>query len=277
MPSKTEVASILGEGQTHTLDELRQRRLQEIDFWIASRLLEKYFKGAEDEPKPWLFPSVLTITRQWREEYVQYKDNTFPQMLLLVQYADDAVEKIYRAIIRGDMARADDPSLTLRPILAPYDTTGSTRYVDFDTTQPVYSTSPEKCHISHVVGDTGTWEQKVAQSLEDMPEVICYVKNHNLGFTIPYTINAEQHHYTPDFLVKIDDGQGREDLLTVIVEVSGRDRRDKKEKVATARTLWVPAVNAHGQFGRWGFHETKDPWNIQNEIRNFLINDAYQG
>ena len=53
---------------------------------------------------------------------------------------------------------------TLKPILYPYDTEGSTRYVDFDTTRPVYATRPDKCHISHVVADTESWEQKTAQS-----------------------------------------------------------------------------------------------------------------
>ena len=49
----------------------------------------------------------------------------------------------------------------------------------------------------------------MAQDLEDMPEVIAYVKNQNLGFTIPYTINGVEHQYIPDFLVRIDDGHGR--------------------------------------------------------------------
>ena len=62
---------------------------------------------------------------------------------------------------------------------------GSTSYVDFDTTRPVMVTDPEKCHISHVVCDTDSWEQKMAQTLEDMDEVESYVKNHNLGFFDP--------------------------------------------------------------------------------------------
>ncbi len=41
------------------------------------------------------------------------------------------------------------------------------RYVDFDTTKPVYATDPTKCHVSHVVADTESWEQKMAQVLED--------------------------------------------------------------------------------------------------------------
>jgi hypothetical protein len=34
--------------------------------------------------------------------------------------------------------------------------------------------------------------------------------------------------------------------------------------------LWVPAVNNHGGFGRWGFIEVDDPWDGQNAIRKSL-------
>ena len=44
--------------------------------------------------------------------------------------------------------------------LHPYDTLGSTRYVDFDATRPVYATKADKCHISHVVADTDPWDAK---------------------------------------------------------------------------------------------------------------------
>ena len=53
----------------------------------------------------------------------------------------------------------------------------------------------------------------MAQTLEDMPEVIRYVKNQNLGFTIPYTLNGEEKNYIPDFIACIDDGHGASDLL----------------------------------------------------------------
>ena len=44
-------------------------------------------------------------------------------------------------------------------------------------------------------------------------------------------------------------------------------RNDKAAKVATARTLRVPAVNNHGGFGRWAFVEVTDPWDAQRAIR----------
>jgi type III restriction enzyme len=179
--------------------------------------------------------------------------------------------------------------------LRPYDTLGSTRYVDFDTTRPVYTADPNKCHISHVVADTGSWEQKMAQTLEDMEEVACYVKNQGLGFTIPYTLNGEEHQYMPDFIARViplsspnppslpeaereggasplsvsERGLGGE-VLNLIIEVSGEARKDKAAKVAAARDLWIPAINNHGGFGRWAFIEITDPWDAKNTIRAML-------
>jgi len=282
LPSKTENAPIVGESSIHTLDDLKNRRPNEVAFLLAKLTLEKYFrqdgetrpeKAAvhrfESEVQAWLFPQVLAITKSWLEGYVQYKDHTFPQLLLLIAFAHDAADRIYTAIVNGSAGAPDGPP-TLRPILRPYDTIGSTRYVDFDTTRPVYATRPDKCPISHVVADTGTWEQKLAETLEDMDEVIRYVKNHNLGFTIPYTLNGQEHLYYPDFVAVIDDGHGQGDLLNLIIEVTGEKKKDKAAKVATAKNLWVPAVNNQGTFGRWQFIEIADPWDAQNLICGVL-------
>ena len=108
----------------------------------------------------------------------------------------------------------------------------------------------------------------MAQVLEEMGEVVCYVKNHNLGFTIPYTFEGEDRNYMPDFIARLNDG--KEDLLNLMIEVTGEKKKDKAAKVSTARNLWVPAVNNHGGFGRWAFLEIADPWDAKNTIRAFL-------
>ncbi len=259
VPSKTENAPIVGERTIHTLDDLKRRRPQEVDFLLAKLVLEKYFRQ-DGEKKDALrgphrfdaeveasrFPEVLSITRRWRADCLRLKDNTFPQLLLLIENAHDASDRIYRSIVR---AAAGEKAI--RPILRPFEPVGSTRFVDFDTTKPVWPTDPDKCHVSHVVGDTETWEQKAAQALEEMDEVVSYVKNQGLGFTIPYTIEGEEHEYFPDFLVKLRHPRtGGE--LNLVLEVSGERDKEKEAKVATTRDLWVPAVNAHGGFGRFG-------------------------
>lgn len=262
IPTRTEIAPIVGETAIHTLYELKTQRMNKVAFAVSKLTLEKYFRDDQGNDKPWLFPQLLNITRCWIDECLVCHDNTFPQMLLFAEPKYEAADRIYRSIVSST-----EGAKTLKPIIRPYDPIGSTRYVAFDTTRPTYETEPSKCHISHVVADTDSWEQKMAQVFEEMDEVSCYVKNHNLGFNIPYTMNGEEKNYLPDFIVRIDDGNGKDNLLNLIVEVTGEVRPDKLTKAATAKNLWVPAVNNHGGFGRWAFLEIHDPWNAKNIIR----------
>ncbi len=266
IPIKVQLDPIVGQSSEHTLDDLKRRRPQEVVFFLAKLILEKYFRDDEKNVKHWLFPQILTIAKKWLSECVTLKDNTFPQLLLLIEFAHDAADRIYKTIVQSNQGEK-----ALKPILRPYDTVGSTRYVDFDTTRSVYATDPKICHISHVVADTESWEQKMAQALEELGEeglVLCYVKNYNLGFFIPYTFDGEEHNYLPDFIVRINNG--KPDPLNLIIEVTGEKKKDKAAKVDTARTLWVPAVNNHGGFGRWAFLEIADPWDSKKVIRAFV-------
>jgi type III restriction enzyme len=266
VPTETENAPIVGEKSIHTLDDLKVHRENEVSFLIAKEVLERFFRDEEGNNKPWLFPQILEITREWITNCLTLKDNTFPQMLLLTRLGRTASEKIYRSIVSSV-----DGKTKIKPILRTFEVTGSTDYVDFDTTKPVFLTDPDKSHISHVVADTSSWEQKMASVLEAMPEVHSYVKNQNLGFTIPYALEGDERNYLPDFIAKVKT-PGTEEPLNLIVEVSGEKRKDKMAKVETAKTLWVPAVNNYGAFGNWGFIEISDPWDAKNLIRSYLEN-----
>lgn len=261
IPLQTEVAPIFGEHAMHYLD-LRGERMQQVAFRLTRRIIEKNFP--DGNARVWLFPRVLEITRRWLAQCVVVKDHAFPQMLLIEAFAEQATDRIYRAISAAVASQEQ-----LRPLLQPYDTLGSTRYVDFDTTKQVFITDPNKCQVSHVVADSG-WEPRAAVAFESMPNVLAYVKNQNLGFTIPYSMSGVEHKYIPDFIALVDDGRGREDPLHVIVEVTGARREDKQVKVDTARRLWVPAVNNHGGFGRWTYIENLDPWNVETQLREAL-------
>ena len=261
-PTWTESAPIVGEHTFETLEDFKAQREQYVAFTLAKLTMEKFFRDEQGNNKQFLFPQILGITRRWLSECVRCKDNTFVQLLLMAEPAHNAADKIYQSIVQSDTGEK-----RLMPILKPYDSIGSTRYVDFDTTRAVYQTHPDKCHINYVVADTDSWEQKMAQTLEQMDEVVCYVKNHNFGFEIPYTLDGDEHNYVPDFLVRINDGHGPQDLLTLIIEVSGAQRRDKEVKVSTTKTLWIPAINNYAGFGRWSFVEIRDPWNAVSEIR----------
>jgi hypothetical protein len=71
--------------------------------------------------------------------------------------------------------------------------------------------------------------------------------------------------------IHVADGvQVPDDSLNPILECNGQKKKDKEAKVTTAQTLWIPAVNCHGEFGRWAFLEIHDPWNAQESIRDLL-------
>lgn len=284
LPTKTENAPIIGLSSIHSLDDLKSRREQEVAFLLAKLTLEKYFRSDGTDKKEeieklekinlndsnvqaWLFPQVLQIAKDWLKSTKQgggvtYKAHTYSQLLLLNEFAHDASDCIYRAITNGE------PTKSLKPILRPYEQIGSTKDIDFDTSRPVYLT--RKSHVNYVVADTNSWEQKMAQVLDDMDEVKCFVKNQGLGFFIPYTMQGKSKNYQPDFLTKINDSNGENDLLNLIIEVSGEVRKDKSIKIETARNQWVPAVNQHGGLGRWAFINITDPWDAENTIRSAI-------
>jgi type III restriction enzyme len=262
VPTRTEMAGIAGAEEEHETP-LDQRRMQQVEFAVARRVVDNLsHEGGHDA---WLFPQALRITRDWLANWVEVKDDAFPQLLLLAEYAQRAADRIVRAIHRSASADA-----RILPVLRPYEPVGSTDVIDFDTTKATFRTKEERSHVSHVVADNSSWEHKVAYAIEAMDEVASYVKNDHLGFTIPYTNDGQLKQYLPDFLARINHRDDADDPLTLIVEVSatgGHGAEDKQIKVATATDRWVPAINTHGGFGRWAFVEVTDPEAAKHAIR----------
>ena len=107
----------------------------------------------------------------------------------------------------------------------------------------------------NLVPQDSDWETIVCSKLEELEEVLAYVKNQGIGFRIPYTCDGRPGNYYPDLIVKLDNGRGVADPLNLILEVSGQKKKEKEAKVQTAKTMWLPAVNNLGDFGRWAFLE----------------------
>jgi type III restriction enzyme len=147
-----------------TLDDLKKRRFNEVAFRLAKLTLEKYFRDDEGHDKPCLFPQLLAITKRWLAECVFCKGGTFPQLLLFIEFANDATDRIYRSIVASTQG-----SPTLKPILRPYDTLGTTRYVDFHTIRETYKTRADRCHVSHVAGDSG-WNSSWLRNSKTCPK-----------------------------------------------------------------------------------------------------------
>lgn len=279
IPSRIEIEAITGGTQEVNLPYMRRFREQETMYYLARTVMNNHLLDADDEAKWWLFPQVLHITRRWMKDCVTYKDNMYPQYFHIGEIGRKAALRIYQGILRAEQhnensnpTEGNAPKVFL-PFFRDKERTGSTEDVEFETTQPTWETRPDKCHISHVVADTESWEQKTAQALEQMDEVIAYVKNHNLDFQIPYVNhNGTNRQYVPDFIARIQKPRGSsgDNIVNLILETSGMDREDKVQKVNTVKNMWVPAVNNAGEFGEWTFLEITDPWDMQNTIREFM-------
>jgi type III restriction enzyme len=265
IPTRTENHPIVGERVLMTLDAAKCVRPQEVAFKLTTYLQQHHFKD-----RPWLFPQLLVIVKRWlgdpdgESPFVEYGDETFPGLLLFVQKANEAAEKIKRAIVA-----ASGGEQRVRAELPEADRVGTTSVVAYDTVKTVWTTDPEKCHLNFVPEDSG-WETAVVSKLERMDEVKAYVKNQSLGFRIPYVFEGRPGNYFPDLIVKIDDGHGTADLLNLVLEVSGEKKTDKEAKVETAKTMWLPAVNNERAFGRWAFLEVTNPNTAMQTIRKFL-------
>lgn len=187
-----------------------------------------------------------------------------PEMRRLVLFWN---QKETAASIYEGIRRANADKEKIKAILSYYNPTGSTRHVFGATSKAVYPTL--KSHVNFVVADTGSWEQIAAKTLEELPQVARYVKNHFLDFKIPYLIGAVEHAYVPDFIAVVKAGGGRE--VNLIIEISGMadDRLGHKDyKRKYVRHFWLPAANNLAQYGAWDFVEVTDIDNIKATLTN---------
>jgi len=155
----------------------------------------------------------------------------------------------------------------IKVVLDPYNPTGTTRHVNFNTSKTErWETKADRCQLNWVILDSD-WEAEFCRVAEAHPRVKSYVKNHNLGLQVPYRYGSTMRQYRPDFIVRIDDGHGEDDLLNLVVEIKGYRREDAKEKKSTMDTYWVPGVNNLRSCGRWAFAEFTEVYQIEHDFK----------
>lgn len=262
-PSITNNAGIIGEAVNLNLKHLGDLRYSTLLMNLTQHLLLTKWRDPGQEPQLHLFGELKRIAREWLDNWLVCKGDTYPAQLMYKQLADLACERITAAITRAEMG-----SSPVRALPDPYNPTGSTRNVSFNTSkQSRWDTigPPPKSHMNWVVLDSD-WEAEFCRVAEAHPKVLAYAKNHNLGLEVPYRYLAETRRYIPDFILRIDDGRGEEDRLNLIVEIKGYRGEDAKEKKATMDTYWIPGVNQLGTYGRWAFAEFTEVWAMEEDF-----------
>lgn len=261
-PSVTRNSGIIGQAVDMTVEHLQDTRQSRVLFELTRHLLYTKWRDPGEEPKLHLFGPLKRITKQWLDTCLVCKGRTYPAQLMYPEMADMACNRINAGI-----TRALEGTRPIKSLLDPYNPTGSTAYVRFNTSRADrWETDPRKCHINWVVLDSD-WEAEFCRVAESHPKVSAYVKNHNLGFEVPYRYGSENRKYRPDFIVLVDDGNGADDLLHLVVEIKGYRGEDAKEKKSTMDTYWVPGVNNLKQYGRWAFAEFTEVYQIETDFK----------
>lgn len=267
VPRWVELGGLVGKRELEEGDPTAYRP-QQVAFALAKRILDAQFTTADDK-RPWLFPRLVRICREWIDRQVQVAEGYSLGYLMTISEAQAvAAEAVWGAIVRQEGNRRE----RLRPMINRFQPEGSTGEVDFVTRKRAITA--EKSEVSHVTldgKDGNTWEQLLAAELELNKNVVSFVKNDHLDFVIPYVHKGRSHSYWPDFLVRLrptDDGVTR----TLIVEVSGSQKSPgpTKAKAETARNSWCVAVNNHGGYGRWGYVEMTEPHHFKAHLADAI-------
>lgn len=161
---------VIGAAAEIDLDDIRNARTQRVAFAIAKTLIEReeFFAALGGAHRPWLFPQLVDITRQWLDECVTTESGVTKGHLLLTQAGARAAEKVFSSIIRYPGSRQP----VLMPIIRRFDSSGSTDDVHFITRKVVMDPPPVKSHLNHVVLDGlrgNSWEKRLPSPWRTTP------------------------------------------------------------------------------------------------------------
>jgi type III restriction enzyme len=249
-----------------------EHRLQKTAFGIARDITEvlaggKVSQGPQPDVKQrhdaarLLFPQVLRVVESYLHRRITLSPRARIEEVALAKYRDIIVERLIAAI----EIDADADETALVPQIERHRPVGSTAQVQFRTTRRTQPTM--KSHISHVVLDS-RWESTAAFHLEHSQHVIAYAKNDRLDFEILYEWLDRPCKYVPDFLVRVDAGDG--EVATLILEIKACEDEQGRAQLAAAQK-WVRAVNHHGAFGVWGLLLARAPAAVGKRIEDWCL------
>ena len=264
IPVSTEMRTAFSnEEERLQLGQVLEKRHQEIIYGTTKELIRYHFSDDDGNRNFQKFNKLKEIVKYWYDNKV----------LLLNMQDEDYKKLVYfeePKTVVDHINRGINPHINtsefIKPVFNYYNKFGSTKYVNGNTSKDVYPT--EKSHVNYVVMDSD-WEGVCAKTLEEIEDVVSYVKNDFMGFVIPYVKNGEDKKYYTDFLAKVKKSNG--ETANLMIEITGMNK-DKQEKKWFVENRWIPAVNAvkeKYEYDEWHFIEiANDVRNIKNQLIN---------
>ena len=255
IPTRTIMMTAVTDEQIEMEMDYRDVRDAQVVYKLTKELISRKYNDPKTGRMFQFFTQLKDIVTEWYETQIEILggDGSEEQRRLVLNWD---INKVVSSIYEG-IRMAGTSSERISAILNYYNPEGTTAHVRGATTKPVCATV--KSHVNYVVADTKSWEQIASKTLEELPQVKFYVKNHFLDFKIPYSDGALEHDYVPDFIAACETKDGG--TVNLIIEISGfsNDITGNKDiKRHYTLDYWIPAANNLEKYGKWDFIEIED-------------------
>ena len=251
-------------GKTRGIDMVKCSNLQGAVYAIAAETVRRYADAAPGVDRGTLFTKMVPVVHRWLDLAVEDAEAK-SQWLCSVHNMGAIVENVRQSCKFTEGGTEVVPRPVVNSVLStkcrPYQTVVR-NCNGAEESDRVYE-HPLKCSHTAAAFDSAL-ETRVAKALDRMPAVKAWMRNHRrVGWCLPYYSGVRWRMYYPDFVARVDAGDG-EDFFC-IVEAKGQDNDEARAKAHYARDVWARAVNSLGD-DRWAFVQVDDEGALAAQI-----------
>ena len=254
-------------GDIKSIDMSPCTDLESTTWLLASEAVKKLSKDS-DIDRGDLFCKLVPIVAEWIDRAITRKAHD-PVWLCALSNRSRATDSI---ILACDIISASSlgcvPPL---PVVAKTETTANKPYM---TTVPdddyVYD-CPRRC--SHTSAPCHSkLEARVASVLDRLPDVQAWMRNHpKIGWAIPYYHDGSWRLYQPDFIARL---VSESTTVYCLVEVKGQEDDESRAKLRFAKDVWIKAINAEAEYGKWAFVQVDDEKKVRQALAIVIREEA---
>ena len=244
-------------GDTADIDMPRCPDMQSAVYAVAAEVVKKYAADAPGVDRGVLFTKAVPIVHRWIDQAIENAEDN-ARWICSAQNMGSIVELIRQACRVTERGTQVVPHPTVESVSTtknrPYSTVVKLDEEGGESDRAYLS--PSKCSHTAAACDSAL-EKRVAKTLDKMPTVKAWMRNHRrVGWCLPYYFVDRWRLYYPDFVARVDAGNGGD--FFCIIEVKGQDNDQARAKAHYARNVWTKAVNSTKEYGRWAFIQISD-------------------
>lgn len=237
-------------GSAGRLDELKDmKRAHTAIFELAERITKRY--AAHGTSRTPFFRSAVVAVHEWLKHPNVVCDDE--RLLAYNPNIETAATSVWEASVTS----------TARPPVIPVfandgnpvhdrqlDTSGIKFFTTSKNRYPENGGIPAKSELNMAACDSAG-EVEVARILDEHEGVEAWVRNHRLGWSIPYIEpkTGSYREYVPDFVARLSGGKSH-----LVIEYKGQETKDAQVKKHEVESKWIPAVNGSNDpacEGKW--------------------------